>query len=400
MALCTNSKGKSKQSNLPLHYLNNKIHRYSKDLGIIQGGDIQFSNGSGGESIWGKKFKDDPKGLKLKHDRKGVLSMGNGGKNSNTSQFFVTLKEEGSRKCDKKHVVLGQMIHGFDTLELLLEMVENAGGASKDEEVPPFDIVITGCGVWDSSTMPSQGYYTADDKFVEHTLSKAPNECVIAETKRSGGGAVVMKKEQDVTVKKGEIAAKHQNDDRGYELQQQLSRNLQQLDQGFGTRFADKNGDKDDDDDDDDFFGDQDIARSEFVASEKTQASVSKKLYNDGYRIGKSAEEDRLVQSGFDKGLEEGLRVGLVVGSFVAKIRHLLKDSTSLSTSSVDSPLVEYMTGKFIDDYHQDKDEAKTLLGDVWNSCFACNTESIQNDVNGDDEEEKRKAFAYLLENL
>lgn len=42
-----------------------------------------MQNGSGGESIWGKKFKDEKDGLKLKHDARGVLSMGNTGKNSN-----------------------------------------------------------------------------------------------------------------------------------------------------------------------------------------------------------------------------------------------------------------------------------------------------------------------------
>lgn len=42
-----------------------------------------MQNGSGGESIWGKKFKDEKDGLKLRHDARGVLSMGNTGKNSN-----------------------------------------------------------------------------------------------------------------------------------------------------------------------------------------------------------------------------------------------------------------------------------------------------------------------------
>jgi hypothetical protein len=57
LALCTGSKGISKNSHLPLSYMNTRIHRYHSGLGIIQGGDIQFGNGSGGESIWGKKFK-------------------------------------------------------------------------------------------------------------------------------------------------------------------------------------------------------------------------------------------------------------------------------------------------------------------------------------------------------
>jgi hypothetical protein len=54
----------------------------------LQTGDFTFNNGSGGEAIInnGKKFKDDPKGLLLKHDRKGVVSMGNSGENGITSE--------------------------------------------------------------------------------------------------------------------------------------------------------------------------------------------------------------------------------------------------------------------------------------------------------------------------
>ena len=41
---------------------------------IAQGGDFVTGTGAGGESVFGKKFKDDPAGLKLKHDRPGLLS--------------------------------------------------------------------------------------------------------------------------------------------------------------------------------------------------------------------------------------------------------------------------------------------------------------------------------------
>eukprot|EP00605_Chrysophyceae_sp_TOSAG23-4_P002930 GSChrysophyteH1.ASY1.ANO1.3225.1 assembled CDS len=158
--LCTGSKGLSKNSSLPLSYLNTKIHRYNSSLGIIQGGDIQFGNGSGGESIWGKKFKDDVKGLKLKHDKRGVLSMGNGGKNSNTSQFFVCLKPGGAPVCDKKHVVFGQLVHGFDTLDLMQELIDATDG-------PPVEMAVTGCGEWIPECSPIQGYYDAADVFQE-----------------------------------------------------------------------------------------------------------------------------------------------------------------------------------------------------------------------------------------
>jgi peptidylprolyl isomerase len=177
-ALCTGSKGVSKNSHLPLHYKGSRIHRYHAGLGIVQGGDIQFGNGSGGESIWGKKFKDDVKGLKLRHDKRGVLSMGNGGKNSNSSQFFVTLLPRGAPVCDKKHVVFGQVVHGFDTLDLMQEFIDAAAGAgtrsgaaagsaaaADEEEAPPISIVVTECGLWQPSDL-QQGYWDENDAFV------------------------------------------------------------------------------------------------------------------------------------------------------------------------------------------------------------------------------------------
>jgi len=166
LALCTGSKGISKNSHLLLSYLNTRIHRYHGGLGIIQGGDIQFGNGSGGESIWGKKFKDDANGLKLRHNKRGILSMGNGGKNSNTSQFFVTLKDQGAPVCDRKHVVFGKLKYGFDTLDLMHELIDAAladgnlpPAQAGEDEFPPINIVITGCGEW----KPGGGANTTDN---------------------------------------------------------------------------------------------------------------------------------------------------------------------------------------------------------------------------------------------
>ena len=58
----------------------------------------------GGESIYGPKFADEIS-AKHSHDRKGVVSMANFGRNSNTSQFFILFEPVSSwmKLCTKLH---------------------------------------------------------------------------------------------------------------------------------------------------------------------------------------------------------------------------------------------------------------------------------------------------------
>jgi cyclophilin family peptidyl-prolyl cis-trans isomerase/Ran GTPase-activating protein (RanGAP) involved in mRNA processing and transport len=92
---------------------------------VIQGGDFTKGDGTGGESIYGGtpdgdmwgKFKDELPFLS--HSKKYLLSMANSGKNTNSSQFFITLKDK-LPHLDGKHCVFGEVIDGFDVIECIL----------------------------------------------------------------------------------------------------------------------------------------------------------------------------------------------------------------------------------------------------------------------------------------
>merc|ERR1712139_563759 len=107
----------------------------------MQGGDFVTGTGAGGECAIGKKnFKDDPKGLKLKHDARGVVSMSNTGKNSNTCQFFITFAE--LKQLDGKHVVFGKVVEGMEVIDRV-----EAEAATEGEGKPTIPVTIVDCGI-------------------------------------------------------------------------------------------------------------------------------------------------------------------------------------------------------------------------------------------------------------
>uniref|UniRef100_A0A672QKW7 PPIase cyclophilin-type domain-containing protein n=1 Tax=Sinocyclocheilus grahami TaxID=75366 RepID=A0A672QKW7_SINGR len=95
------------------------FHRSIRNF-MIQGGD-PTGTGTGGESYWGKPFKDEFR-PNLSHTGRGILSMANSGPNTNKSQFFITF-----RSCtylDRKHTVFGRVVGGLETLTAM-ENVES-----------------------------------------------------------------------------------------------------------------------------------------------------------------------------------------------------------------------------------------------------------------------------------
>jgi peptidyl-prolyl cis-trans isomerase-like protein 2 len=110
------------------HYNGIIFHRNIRNF-MIQGGD-PTGTGRGGTSIWGKNFEDEFEGP-LKHDARGVMSMANKGKNTNTSQFFITYRP--AAHLDRKHTIFGKVVGGLHVLQKLEDVPVDESKRPKED---------------------------------------------------------------------------------------------------------------------------------------------------------------------------------------------------------------------------------------------------------------------------
>lgn len=90
------------------------FHRVIQDF-MVQCGD-PTGTGRGGQSIWGKPFKDECT-PDLRFDKVGILAMANAGPGTNGSQFFITTAK--TPWLNMRHTIFGEVVEGYDIVQAI-----------------------------------------------------------------------------------------------------------------------------------------------------------------------------------------------------------------------------------------------------------------------------------------
>ena len=96
---------------------------------------------SGDQLLLPGQFDDDPGGLALKHDRRGLLSMANMGPNTNTSHFSIMAAP--APHLNGKYTIFGEVLEG---IEVVMAVNRLAAGQPDNHIGAEAGAVITNSG--------------------------------------------------------------------------------------------------------------------------------------------------------------------------------------------------------------------------------------------------------------
>ena len=122
-------------------YFNGIIfHRISKGF-VIQGGD-STGTGMGGKSIYGKEFADELNPATPSYQEgytRGTFAMANRGPNTNTSQFFIMLKD--TPRMPKLYTIFGKVTKGMEVVDSIaaVEIIPQMGPT---DGKPKVDVIM------------------------------------------------------------------------------------------------------------------------------------------------------------------------------------------------------------------------------------------------------------------
>jgi cyclophilin family peptidyl-prolyl cis-trans isomerase len=116
-------------------YDNTTFHRVIDGF-MIQGGDFENHNGTGGHSYKGPGTYLKEEIVKGLSHKRGVLSMANRGPNTGGSQFFIVQGKSGATWLDGAHTVFGHVEEGMDVVDAI------AGAQVDGSDVPLEKMVI------------------------------------------------------------------------------------------------------------------------------------------------------------------------------------------------------------------------------------------------------------------
>jgi len=119
------------------YYTGVPFHRNVRAF-MIQGGD-PTGTGKGGQSCWGRGFKDEVDGPRSFKEGRGVLAMANKGKDTNGSQFFIVYRP--AKHLDRKHTIFGKVVGGMETLDKI-EAAEVGKGDRPLEEIRIEEVAV------------------------------------------------------------------------------------------------------------------------------------------------------------------------------------------------------------------------------------------------------------------